>query len=213
LLKADRIGQKIDAGIDALIVHAGHTVTPPLTEAQFLDTLTHFIQDLYSSDHGVARQLSRQEALADQWALLRNIRRVSEQTLDELIEINDLAGGVSIPVARHETNTSERTFGLLPCARRMLAEGVTSNQRVSCFRLAIQLKRAGMPKDLAIAVLKTWDAKNRPDDCRRILTEYEIIDQVRCAYDGGYRGRGCEEPAIREYCDDNCPLRKDRPKY
>ena len=97
-------------------------------------------------------------------------------------------------------------FGLPPCVRRMLAEGVTSSQRVSCFRLAVQLKRNGMPYDLALVVLKAWAKKNRPTDGKRIITDKEIEYQTTCAFEKPYRSFGCEDPAVAAYCDKDCPL-------
>jgi hypothetical protein len=88
----------------------------------------------------------------------------------------------------------------------MLAEGVTSHQRVSCFRLAVQLKRNGIPYDLAVIVLKAWAQKNRPAEDKRIITGREIEYQAKCAFENSYRSFGCEDPAIAAHCDKNCPL-------
>jgi hypothetical protein len=44
----------------------------------------------------------------------------------------------------------------------MLAEGFDSYQRVSCFRLAVQLKRNGLPYDHALIALKAWMKKIIP---------------------------------------------------
>jgi len=60
-------------------------------------------------------------------------------------------------------------FGLPPCARKILAEGVSAYQRVSCFRLAVHLKRNGIPYDLVVAVLKAWAKKNRPADGKGVI--------------------------------------------
>jgi hypothetical protein len=88
----------------------------------------------------------------------------------------------------------------------MLAEGVTSHQRVSCFRLAVQLKRNGIPYDLAVIVLKAWAQKNRPAEDKRIITGREIEYQAKCAFENSYRSFGCEDPAIAAYCNKDCPL-------
>ena len=88
----------------------------------------------------------------------------------------------------------------------MLAEGVSSYQRVSCFRLAVQLKRNGMPYDLALTALKAWAQKNRPQDGKRIITDREIEYQIKCAFENSYRSFGCEDPAVSAYCDKDCPL-------
>ena len=147
----------------------------------------------------------------DQWQFLENIREAPESLLDEIIEINELSlqtpftPTVASPTHRGKTEVS---YGLPPCAQRMLNEGVASNQRVSCFRLAIQLKKAGLPQDLTLAALKTWATKNRPENGKGIITEREIEEQTAAAYNKDYHGCGCEEPAVAKYCDPACPVRK-----
>jgi len=145
----------------------------------------------------------------DQWAILESVQRVSERELDEIIAINGLTatdGGASVPNSLSEPTVVQRTFGLPPCAQRMLAEGVTKNQRVACFRLAVNLKKAGIPRDVAVAALQAWGRKNRPHNGKRIITEVELIEQTTRAYAGSYRGCGCEEPAVMPYCHPDCPL-------
>jgi len=88
----------------------------------------------------------------------------------------------------------------------MLTEGVDSYQRVSCFRLAVHLKRNGLPFDLALVTLKAWAKKNHPTDGKGIITDQEIKHQTKCAFGNSYRSIGCEDPAIAPYCDKNCPL-------
>ena len=78
----------------------------------------------------------------------------------------------------------------------MLEEGVSSNQRISCFRLAIHFKRSGIPYDLALVTLKGWAQKNHPPEGKGIITEPEIEAQTKYAYSRPYRSFGCEEPAI-----------------
>lgn len=147
------------------------------------------------------------QVVSDQWALLRQVRRVTEAQLDQVIELNGLADpACSVTTTASPSGSADRTYGLPPCARRILAEGVTANQRVTCFRLAVQLKRAGIPRDLAIPLLRTWAAKNKPESCKRVITEDEIQSQVAHAYLKAYRGCGCEEPAIQAYCDAACPI-------
>jgi hypothetical protein len=92
----------------------------------------------------------------------------------------------------------------------MLNEGVRSEQRVSCFRLAVQLKKTGLPYDTAVAVLKVWAAKNRPENGKGVIEEREILAQTASAYTKDYRGCGCEDPAVARYCDSSCPLNRKR---
>jgi hypothetical protein len=142
-----------------------------------------------------------------QWALLQTVQRISTSRLDEIIELNDLQSPkLDASTASPPGRVTSRSFGLPPCAQRMLNEGVSENQRVACFRLAVSLKKAGIPQDLAVPTLLAWAEKNRPTGGKRVITPEEIIEQTRCAYAGSYRGCGCEDPAITPYCDNGCPL-------
>jgi hypothetical protein len=89
----------------------------------------------------------------------------------------------------------------------MLEEGVTENQRSSCFRLAVHLRKKGLPFDITVAALAEWARKNRPADGRRIITLTEIKAQTSSAYLKEYRGCGCEDPAVAPYCDPSCAVR------
>ena len=147
----------------------------------------------------------------DQWELLQKVQRVPEPRLDAIIESCKLLEqdhADKRPESNNRTASDKNTspFGLPPCARRMLADGVSSYQRVSCFRLAVHLKRNGMPYDLALIVLKAWAQKNQPAEGKRIITEREIEYQTKCAFENTYRSFGCEDPAIAAHCDENCPL-------
>ena len=143
-----------------------------------------------------------------QWELLSRVERVGEKQLDEIIEINELDqpdNGVEGPLPRAPGKVHS-AFGLPPCAQRMLTEGVTEFQRVACFRLAVQLKKSGLPEDIAVASLKVWAAKNRPQGEKRVITEDEILAQVTGAYSKNYRSCGCGDPAVAPYCEPDCPL-------
>ena len=147
----------------------------------------------------------------DQWELLTKVQRVPEPRLDAIIESFRLSEQDNVGKEPQSTNRAESEgdaspFGLPPCVRRMLAEGVTCNQRVSCFRLAVRLKRVGMPYDLALVMMKAWAKKNRPEGSKRIITDTEIEYQTKCAFENTYRSFGCEDPAIAAHCDKQCPL-------
>ncbi|MBM3333620.1 hypothetical protein FJY63_03070, partial [Candidatus Sumerlaeota bacterium] len=103
------------------------------------------------------------EPYPNQWDFLESVQRVSEMTLDEIIEANQIVQErnlPSVPPSSHATQ-SVGLCGLPPCARRMLSEGVTHEQRVACFRLAVHLKRVGIPYDMAVASLRVWSRKNK----------------------------------------------------
>ena len=147
----------------------------------------------------------------DQWDLLARVQRVPGLRLDAVIKscnLTEQSQAVERPKSNNRTESDRDTspFGLPPCVRRMLAEGVSSYQRVSCFRLAVQLKRNGMPYDLALITLNAWAQKNRPQDGKRIITDREIEYQTKCAFENSYRSFGCEDPAIAAHCDKDCPL-------
>lgn len=144
------------------------------------------------------------------WQFLEEVERVREKQLEEILEINEL-GHLDDPTDVSQQQRPGRTlraFGLPPCTQRMLAEGVTDFQRVACFRLAVQLKKAGLPCDIAVAALIAWATKNRPTNHRRIITHHEILTQVKCAYAGAYLSCGCEDAAIAPYCDPTCTVNR-----
>lgn len=146
---------------------------------------------------------------ADQWSILESVERVWESKLDQIIDANRLVlGSSSSPASTPAVSTSPiaATYGLPPCAQRMLAEGVVDYQRVACFRLALHLKKSGLSEDLAVICLRAWARKNRPSTGKRIITTDEIDAQTRAAYRNDYRGCGCEEPAIQPYCVSTCPV-------
>jgi len=146
----------------------------------------------------------------DQWAFLERIERVSAQHLDEIIELNEIeypAVRVAAPVSEGAEHNVTSTCGLPICAQRMLAHGVRDNQRVSCFRLAVALKRTGLSVDMALAVLRTWACRNRPADGKRIITPLEIESQTHDAYNRKYRSFGCEDAAVLPFCDPQCRVR------
>jgi hypothetical protein len=148
----------------------------------------------------------------DQWELLAGVQRIEEFRLDAVIEScsldpQDSTDGVAPPAkSQNSAQGLAQSFGLPPCAQRMLAEGVSDQQRMSCFRLAVHLKLAGIPRDLAVPMLQAWAPKNRPQNGKRIITDAEIWERARDAYEKEYRSCGCEDSAVRPYCDERCPL-------
>ena len=145
----------------------------------------------------------------DQWAFLESMERVEEQVLDEIIELNDLylPQNQSVPLQRDSANGDLNRFSLPICAQNMLRSGVSQYQRVSCFRLAVHLKRLGLPFDLTISALKAWSRKNRSNNGKGVITENEIIEQTKCAFNKDYRGYGCNSVAVAPFCNSDCPIR------
>jgi hypothetical protein len=151
---------------------------------------------------------------SNQWDFLESVERVSEDWLDEIIEVNAIEEPKAIErktkTTPEETPQADHSYGLPVCAQRILAEGVRNHQRVACFRFAVQLRKTGLPYELALAVLKAWAPRNQPTEGKHIITEREIASQTAWAYAKPYRGCGCEEPAIAPYCSPMCPLHKKR---
>ena len=151
----------------------------------------------------------------DQWDFLEQITPVTEEQLDQAIEalappcvgranhVESMGGspGQDRPSSRFILRSA------LPiCAQRMLNEGVTENQRVACFRLAIHFNRLGLPFDITVAALREWAHKNHPADGKQTIADAEVVEQADWAYKKAYRGFGCDEPAVRPFCSDECPL-------
>ena len=150
----------------------------------------------------------------DQWQILAKVQTVPGTVLDRVIESESLsqekraASAASLP-SGSDTPGSCRSYGLPPCAQKMLGQGVRAYQRVACLRVGGHLRRAGFPLDITIAALKTWAQKNAPADDKRVITEDEIVAQTTCAYQKRYRSSGCEDPAVKPYCDPECPVRRN----
>ena len=146
----------------------------------------------------------------DQWAFLESVERVEEQVLDEIIELNDLSvpknQSVSLQRGSARGGGDLNRFSLPICAQKMLQSGVSQYQRVSCFRLAVHLKRLGLPFDLSVSALRTWAQKNKPNNGKRIITEREINQQTADAFNKNYRGYGCDSEAVAPFCNSDCPI-------
>ncbi len=145
----------------------------------------------------------------DQWAFLESVKRYDESLLDNIIKANGIISETAYSVTKSITKpVNENTFSLPPCAQKMLREGVSQYQRVSCFRLAVHLKRIGLPCDCAVASLKVWASKNQPINGKWIITFEEIKQQASDAYNKNYQSFGCEHEAIMPFCESECPIYK-----
>ena len=144
----------------------------------------------------------------DQWEFLKTVKRAAEPLLDEIIELNALEVPRTHTPQPQGESTPETRFSLPSCARTMLQDGVSQYQRVSCFRLAVHLKRLGLPQDVAASALKAWAQKNRPSAGKRIITDGEILEQITYAFARNYRTYGCESEAVKPFCHPRCPVRR-----
>ena len=149
------------------------------------------------------------DPIADQWALLESVQRHQESVLDDVIALNDLEQPNTVNPRHSDLASAAVTmYPLPPCARKMLRDGVSRYQRVSCFRLAVHFRRMGLPGDVAIGALKVWALKNRPQKGKRVITDNEIVEQVTWAFDKEYRGYGCRSEAVAPFCLADCPVIK-----
>ena len=150
----------------------------------------------------------------DQWLFLAGIQPAPARVLDEAVR----RLGSLLPAQEprdhnwpRRSGTDGEMFrirGLLPCKTRMLGDGVTRNQRLSAFYLAVSLKAAGIPEASAVAILLDWRGRNHPQDGRALITESEVRAQVGCAYDRAYAGHGCRNEAVAPFCSDECILNR-----
>lgn len=146
----------------------------------------------------------------EQWSFLEKVKVLTEKELDDLIEINEWE-----PVDQLQKKTPKHTEAnitpkykfetLRPCAQKML-KGVTENQRVICFRLAISLCAAGFDESMAKDVLFSWSSRNTPKNGKTIITKEEIIEQCRSGFSTNHTSYGCSDFAIIPYCDKDCHL-------
>lgn len=143
------------------------------------------------------------EPYPDQNSFLSGVRKVSEEDLARLVDMN----GLNATDHRADRECGQaRTYPghLLPCAQKML-EGVSEGCRdVVAFRLAIHLKANGYPFQKTEQLLQEWNTeRNRPP-----LTHREITVKIRSAYLHDYTGYGCEDPLIIPFCDEACPVKQ-----
>lgn len=143
----------------------------------------------------------------DQWAVLEHVQPVTRDSLLRIAGTERTGSSGPEPDKRRPIAIRSK-YDLKPCAERMLKEGVTVYQRVACFRLAVQLELGGYSYDQALGILGAWAHRNRPSGDKSIIRESEIHTQARYAYEGNYRGMGCEDPAVIPFCDPSCPLWK-----
>ena len=134
---------------DALTRHAnyGSFINAPLFGALVPERKTVFIDPVTF------------EPYDNQWDLLKTVHRHDESLLDEIIELNDLSTDTKMKCTNLTTPPKRVaiSYGLPPCAQIMLQGGVSKNQRCVCFRLAVHLKRLGIPLDGSIALLKNCE--------------------------------------------------------
>lgn len=151
---------------------------------------------------------------ADQWAFLVSVRRFSQPELEAACA--SIGAVKTAPETRVEPIPAVApiarpggAYGLHLCAQRMLSEGVSVNQRTACFRLACQLRKAGLPYEYAVLVLAAWAGRNHPGDGKPVINRGEVESQTQGAYRGRiYHSCGCNDPSVIPFCDPSCVLKK-----
>jgi len=144
----------------------------------------------------------------NQWELLESIKFISEGEVDQFMEINEIKEEPNQSTLIKAESSKKKIETLPICIRKILEQGVQFDQRIASFRLAVHLKRVGIPEDMAVILLLQWRLKNKPKNSKRVITESEINDQVNWAYTKNYSGYGCEEAIIRSFCSNTCFIKK-----
>ena len=143
----------------------------------------------------------------DQWAFLESIARIDEKLLDDIIALNELK---NIAVSNNDIEDYGKKgrpgYSLPACIQSILRNGVEFDQRVATFRIAVHLKRIGLPEDCTVAALLEWKRKNKPINNKLTITTREIHEQVEWAYKKVYTGYGCQDSIIQAFCDPKCPV-------
>lgn len=147
------------------------------------------------------------QQIQDPWELLQNLSRHTESQLDELIKLNDLTSQQKNHTTQQK-HPSQNGYPLPVCIRTLLTSGTRFNQRIAAFRLAVNLKRLGLPQDLVTSLLLEWRLKNQPNVDKRIITIQEVESQVDWAFQKPYTGIGCEEGVISQYCESSCQIKE-----
>jgi P4 family phage/plasmid primase-like protien len=100
---------------------------------------------------------------------------------------------------------------LLPCAQKMLKDGVSDGASVVAYTLSRHLRSEKIPQKYTLATLLRWNNKNSPP-----LDKLEIEECVTAAYAArsgrSYNALNCANETVQKFCDDDCPLSPKRMK-
>jgi hypothetical protein len=140
----------------------------------------------------------------NQLGLLHQIKTVNEDTVIRILGQNP---------KMNENKTSHKLHSYsrdgLPCVRKIW-EGVEDGHRDECaFFLARQLKRGGMPQELAENSLIDWDRLNLTPLGSKIISE-----KVESAYKNNYAALDCDNPHINQFCNlGECPVKSKKQPF
>ena len=126
---------------------------------------------------------------------------VSEAQLKEILAKIAASTGAGPPAGRRGRPKHK---GMLLCYPKM-EQGVAEGGRDAVmFRLGVHYWDQGYTASQALEKLTAVNAKNHPP------LDLKVIQQkIEQAYKGRY-GFGCNEPAIAQFCDSNCPIYRRR---
>jgi len=132
---------------------------------------------------------------------LDKIKLAEISNIEEVISINALERKKYIiqDIGKEESRTYTKE---LPCIEN-IKKGVQKGHRDNaCFRLVIHYKSKGMSRSDIETLIENWNFKNTVP-----LPSKDLIKVIDSVFKGGYKGYGCEDGIIINYCDkEHCPL-------
>lgn len=136
------------------------------------------------------------EPVDDQWGALARVRAITSDELADFLEEHDVPIPDSIRVMG--AGGSGR-FGL-PCLRAIMEQGVGQGSRdEAAFVLGCLFRNAEIPREMALAALVEWNAKNQPP-----MDQGTLGVKIQSAYSGGYSHFPCQRPLLDPFCDPTC---------
>lgn len=136
--------------------------------------------------------------LDDQWDALAEVKRLTPQAVDEIIETAE----IDVAPLRVASADDEGAVGELtpPCFVTIMRDGVVKGARdVAAFKLACYLRDRGLPIEMAQVALEEWNERNDPPS-----EPVELTTRIESAYRDSYSFFPCQERALDPYCDPSC---------
>lgn len=142
----------------------------------------------------------------DQWSVLANVERYTENNLDAFIEKNE----IDVEASNLQTSSNKSTDGVgslaTPCMVSMMRGGLRSGNRdIGMHKLACYLRDRGLTYDMAHASLEVVNTEVGLDD-------EQLESKVRSAFNNSYSYFPCQESLLDEFCSPTCPFYADKMK-
>ena len=137
---------------------------------------------------------------------IHKIKLTSAKTLDSIISLHKLSRKkVSIQETTEERRLPTKE---LPCIEK-IKQGVPQGHRDNaCFRLVINFKEKGIPREDIETLIIKWNTKNTQP-----LTDRQLEKVINSVFKGGYKSCGCDDAIILNYCNKEiCPLTQAQSK-